>query len=88
MAPPYFPIHLGPSFVPISFLHPPLVTHQVPEITTVYRQRRPPVSAPRQRVVSQLPVRVLKTAEQGACGLVITQGGAVKPGGFLSRLCH
>lgn len=49
MAPPHLPSplssffasHLGPSIVLINFLHPPLVTHQVPEITTVDRQRKP-----------------------------------------------
>lgn len=49
MAPPHLPSplssffasHLGPSIVLINFLHPLLVTHQVPEITTVDRQRKP-----------------------------------------------
>lgn len=94
MAPPYlpsfalflFPILLSHSIVPIDFLHPPLLTHSVLGITTVYRQRRPRASAPCQHLVSQVLVRVLKTAEKGECGLVVTQGGAVKPGG-LSRWC-
>lgn len=48
MAPPHLPSplssffasHLGPSIVLINFLHPLLVTHQVPEITTVDWQRK------------------------------------------------